>query len=40
MIMLLINLLRKRKDFEDLDKKFNEKNIYLINLFKDSGSFM
>ncbi len=35
---VLLNLLRKRKDFEDLDKKFNEKNIYLINLFKDRAN--
>ena len=35
---VLLNLLRKRKDFEDLGQKFNEKNIYLINLFKDRAN--
>ncbi len=34
----LLNLLREVYDFKDLDQKFKEKNIHLINLFKDRAN--
>ena len=34
----LLNLLREVYNFKDLDQKFKEKNIHLINLFKDRAN--
>ena len=34
----LLNMLREVYDFESLDQKFKEKNIHLINLFKDRAN--
>ena len=34
----LLNMLKEGNDFENLDHKFKEKNIHLINLFKDRAN--
>ena len=35
---VLLNMLREVYDFTSLDQKFKEKNIHLINLFKDRAN--